>query len=940
MRQPDRVQRGDIGETAVELFFKQLGWGPLSTSSQDLGTDLLIQLRTEELVDLGLLLGAQVKTGSSWFEESGTVDGREGWWYRESSMSHADYWSNHHVPHILILQSEDCTTIRVWAVLDQKTIKATGQGFKVFVPADQRLDRSFLRRWIELAEKARESLVLEGSRWSFSVAELPETEWARHALIVPRLVAPHPNKGLSAPINWAEAIATCAEARTDRWDYFAAQFESVPSPTEAASSDDPHWRFAASVHQWITQGTAERLRDFDVKGTSRSLRAARAVCLAAAEIDNHRFDAALEALAAEADDEDVSLDQAWLNVHHARILAETGQPEAALELLDRTNLLMAGLANNVTVSAIRSAVLWSMFELTDRGDSDLSKVVAAMDTAAGWWRNQSVARGLEDAAERNFEAWGRDQSVRFTDSHIAHNELFSAALTARLAGDHSSWRSSLGLLAMVDLSSQRGSGAQIRDGLDALRNAGGDSQLRLALSKIRGEGPLDELAAFMLTIRPQTITRSTWRADLAALNLAGSYCSAEPAQELINFLLLGLETPSLLAGRFAAIDPSHKIVDSLWGMRDHLDNSHAHRIIAFALSLGPESNQLLQYPLSTLLDAVDPQIIAENEAALTAKANDENLPGWLRHIFATHAPTARDVLGQSLIKGDLGALQGIGRIERLTAVEATAVVDKCRTAFAGFKRSHNGIDGHVLDMSRLCASIAIYGPESDAWQVLVEFLCDSDAYSAPKRAACKIIAENPEQLPAEHREHLERALWTMIEDTRPDPSVTLYPEIGGAFQELLLALLHPSHPRRKALEGALLTGSKKARSDAADHYARLPGSEPILLALARDATYEVAERAMFGLAKLVARSDEVDDTYIDALTAFAKADGENGAYRVLSGLEMGVLRENLLGLVAGIQEHPSAGVRLRAKDLIESFRLQHDESRATTEGQGVMSAQC
>ncbi len=60
MRQPATVQLGDIGETAAALFFKQLGWGPMGSGSQDLGTDLFIQLRNADRVDLRLLLGAQV----------------------------------------------------------------------------------------------------------------------------------------------------------------------------------------------------------------------------------------------------------------------------------------------------------------------------------------------------------------------------------------------------------------------------------------------------------------------------------------------------------------------------------------------------------------------------------------------------------------------------------------------------------------------------------------------------------------------------------------------------------------------------------------------------------------------------------------------------------------------------------------------------------------
>ena len=129
MQQPSRVQRGDIGETAAELFFKELQWGPLPTGVQDLGTDLFIQLRDKSGVDLRLMLGAQIKTGDSWFENPGNVGGQDGWWYKEPNKAHADYWINHHVPHILVLQSEDRTR-RIWALLNKDTVIDTGAGFQ------------------------------------------------------------------------------------------------------------------------------------------------------------------------------------------------------------------------------------------------------------------------------------------------------------------------------------------------------------------------------------------------------------------------------------------------------------------------------------------------------------------------------------------------------------------------------------------------------------------------------------------------------------------------------------------------------------------------------------------------------------------------------------------------------------------------------------------
>lgn len=59
----------------------------------------------------------------------------------------------------------------------------------------------------------------------------------------------------------------------------------------------------------------------------------------------------------------------------------------------------------------------------------------------------------------------------------------------------------------------------VAEHLAALRNAGGDSQLRLALAKIWGESPLGELTAVMSIIQSQTVTQSTWRSHFADWNL-------------------------------------------------------------------------------------------------------------------------------------------------------------------------------------------------------------------------------------------------------------------------------------------------------------------------------------------------------------------------------------------------------------------------------------
>jgi hypothetical protein len=237
MRQPANRQSGAAGETAVRGFFEDLGWGVIGTGDHDVGTDLYLQLRDEGGVELLLMLGVQVKTGKTTLGEATTVDGESGWWFREPDHDHLDYWSDHPVPHIIVLQDETKKR-RYWAFLDRESIEITGKGIRVFVPASQPLDDAFRTTWGETADRARRRVEFEGSRWNYDVSPLPTHDQARMALLTPRLVAPHPNKGSSTAMTWAQAAATVVDFSAARWEENADRHESVPGFDEALSHDD------------------------------------------------------------------------------------------------------------------------------------------------------------------------------------------------------------------------------------------------------------------------------------------------------------------------------------------------------------------------------------------------------------------------------------------------------------------------------------------------------------------------------------------------------------------------------------------------------------------------------------------------------------------------------------------------------------------------------
>lgn len=96
MRASEQKQTGGTGISEVSAKFQRIGWGPIPNDAHDLGTDLLVQARDRRRFDRGLIVGAQVKAGPSWFQnevrgEQGEITG---WWYYEPEAAHFDDWSH------------------------------------------------------------------------------------------------------------------------------------------------------------------------------------------------------------------------------------------------------------------------------------------------------------------------------------------------------------------------------------------------------------------------------------------------------------------------------------------------------------------------------------------------------------------------------------------------------------------------------------------------------------------------------------------------------------------------------------------------------------------------------------------------------------------------------------------------------------------------------
>lgn len=136
VRATQQEQTGTAGSSEVTARFEKINWGVAENSRHDLGTDLFLMARDERLFDLGLILGAQVKSGPSYFnepvrdEDSGEITG---WWFRESTQAHFDAWLAHQLPHLVVLHDLDSSE-SYWAHVTLDRVEYLPVGAKLFVP--------------------------------------------------------------------------------------------------------------------------------------------------------------------------------------------------------------------------------------------------------------------------------------------------------------------------------------------------------------------------------------------------------------------------------------------------------------------------------------------------------------------------------------------------------------------------------------------------------------------------------------------------------------------------------------------------------------------------------------------------------------------------------------------------------------------------------------
>lgn len=911
-----------MGVSEVCANFQRIGWGPARNDWHDLGTDLFLQVRDDTGFDTGLVVGAQVKSGESYFGQP-SIDAEgatEGWWYYEPDTEHFDYWIDHALPHLIVLHDPDSSR-SYWVHVATGSIVRTGQGCKILVPSKQQVDEHSIESLLEIATSQQAANNrLEGRAWHASAKAVAPGAVLRHALITPRLIAPHPNTGVPTDPAPEEAIAYLVQGRHADFQRLFKENEKLANAYKQRTHDRWAWRLAFAFSDWVLDGNMEALRDLAQQAPTASEQAAALVCVACALSDLESF-SSVGHLLSSAETDFSPIDSAWLLIHLARARVELGNIADARRDLALAQHRLAAVVNDISATVLAGSAAALLFDTAELFTRHLDDLLPAVDTAGNWWRSQRVATALTHSSERAFKRWAQSEAVTYVAEDEVLNGLRGATFNAQLAGAHSAWRGHLGLLSkhrMMDASA--GEHGAHREGLGGLRRIGDEKSVELAAKAIWDYGPLESLEDAVADIPLDVWHRTSLLGNLALWKQAADLLSADDADQLAR------QTIELLAGdhdhRLDGIRPNAFLDKSLYEVLARtLTACSPDTHMSFATKLAQDAlpaNELVAVCACTAIDSIDLQ--AFDEAAI------RGLRDWA--VGLEQADVAATMLRCLVTAGDNDAASELNR--RAGTGDDSAIVEAFNTGILDAAAVPSIIERHLgvletkaseakrgtfgygpFDSAHLVALMNLRFPDCARWRELIAFLATPEVVAQHKKDACKVLARRASELPVPARKRLRESITvigeskTMLDGGNP---------IQGIANELAASLDCLSSGQLADKATRLLHGAPADRQ-AVCHLSRHMDTATALcylLPLARDDHIHVRGMAAARLVELTGGQD-IPEAVFAAIRYLRGQDGCVMPLALLDGLrDRGAYDAFAESMIAEYGAHSSAIVRRAA----------------------------
>lgn len=806
---------GSSGQSYVRALLEEHRWAVAPNPAEhDLGTDLWVSPRDRRGFELGLMLGIQVKNGESWFDEPGTVDDRAGWWFRDS-RKHFDYWLNHAVPHVVVLRNP--TTQRAyWVHVNKHSFSQTNKGGKVFVPEDQGLGVEALERLTDIAVSVRPRPRWSGSAWT-GAPDLAPSDQLRHALLAPRLVAPHPNAGVRA-LGAHEAVALLTAGRFGELGRYDLLKKGVTRTGWA-------WDFFAALYGFASSGTLDSLRACAENATEPHERAASAAALAAALVEDGAHDKALHALdEALAADDSSPIDHAWLQVHRARSLAEIGDTATAVDLAVTAQALPTYFPDDVTAAAIAGSGAALVFSASEAFTGDVAATISAGDTETSWWRAQATSWGMGVLFDESFRRWDRSlNETRFTND-TSDFRLRGVSLVAGFTPLHDTWCSTVSVLAKAALMSGSLDVQEASGVLTDLRRAGDVKAIKAGVSHLLESGPAQAVRIAADEVDLGLCTRTDSRASIELIIRGADVLSTPNADAAARWAMQGeAELEPWLRRVRPGFIVEYQRAAVLKALVPVVSAQVLQEICDHVAALPPLSDQGAAHAWATVVATVPQTRWTVNEVAnlLRRSGDHSEFEDAVRSLGVLHDGAVLDRNNERLRAGDLEALSSAGPITNVPANAAAPLIatagrmirDRLTQVRAGMYAQSSGVNP-----GRALVLLNVYFPGDAEWAPILELLSEPATHQGLLMDALGAIQWHADKVDRRVRDELADALAHVVARA---PALNV-PVLGGDPRPAAISALDALHP------GAITPAQWADTRDA-------QGRRHLILALARRA---------------------------------------------------------------------------------------------------------
>jgi len=760
MRPGKNRTTGNIGESDVSNQLTRFGWGVIPfPGGHDIGTDLIIELGDRRGFHDGQFFGVQVKGGRSWFDQkkrdaSGKVIG---WWYSERNRDHFDYWLGSALPHVLVLR--DIKKRRsYWVHITHDAVKRAGKGARIFVPRHQMVRGKHRDQLAAVAASQRAPRVWQGSSWS-GLSDLRPADLWRHAMLTPRLIAPHPNRGSRTALTPAQALAAVNSRRV--WQFDRQQDEAaLPSLGEMAGHRDWAWRFVAAMEARVADDDIAPLRTLVEQAGDLTDRTAAVVALACFYLEQARPEEAIDVLtAALAPDDAQPLDHAWMLTQLARAHTDLGRHRKARKLASHALRIRGTHPDDASATAIASGATSVLFAATSWRKGDLAATITGTDTVTTWWRAQSLSWGLGAALERSFYDWCRDTTSRSSRYDAALDPLISAMLVASHCGDAGAQRSAMGLVAREALmrTDRHSDPSLVAWALDALRLAGDEEDVKVAVrDRLRLDGPLTALVEVLAEVDLARSTRSTFMSDLALVHWAGDLMPALAAERAVRWMLHTLRDPRDYLRRHGSDRTiEYYLTQALTTVIPAAPATH-QEVVEFVLALPPHPDNFLADPWARAVMRLPEVAWTPDNTARALQVADQHSP-WLKYALIgaclPHQPAARQTLLADARAGSYEALWATRDVTHLPADVASVYVKKLASDVVTIlEDARQGSSSHYeFDHGEVLSMLNVWHPQAADWAALVDLLSSPSLQVRYKRDAFRVLSVTSERIPEKWR---------------------------------------------------------------------------------------------------------------------------------------------------------------------------------------------